>query len=152
MSCLNLNDSPKGVIMEQFLSNFQKLDIDNLDLLDDIYSKDVVFIDPAHKMEGLTELTSYFNNLYKKIAYISFDFHNPVQEGNNGYVQWKMTFSHKSIKGGKEIFVDGATYIKFGEDNKVIYHRDHFDLGSMVYQYIPLLGSVINFIKRRIGQ
>ncbi len=137
--------------MENFLSTYQKLNADNLALLSEIYSPEIVFIDPAHEIQGLTPLTKYFANLYKNINHINFEFHQPLKADNAGYVQWTMTFSHPSMKKGQNITVEGATYIRFAEDGRVSYHRDHFDLGCMIYQHIPGLGRVIKTINRRLG-
>lgn len=137
--------------MEKFLTTYQALNADNLEILSEIYGAEVVFIDPAHEIQGLWQLTEYFKKLYRDINHINFNFHHPLQMNDVGYVQWSMTFSHPSIKKGKDIVVEGATFVRFGDKGKVVYHRDHFDLGSMLYQHIPLLGGVIKTINRRLG-
>lgn len=137
--------------MDNFLKTYKKLNRDNLTLLNEIYRPEIVFIDPAHRIEGLTSLSTYFHHLYTNINHISFDFHNPLQVEQAGYVQWTMIFSHPHIKKGRMITVDGASYVQFAEDGKVCFHRDHFDLGTMIYQHIPGLGRVIKTINRRLG-
>lgn len=69
-----------------------------------------------------------------------------------GYVQWTMNYSHSAINKGKNITVQGATFVRFVENGKVIYHQDYFDLGSMLYQHVPVLGSIIKSINRRLGK
>ncbi len=137
--------------MKSCLTTYKKLNAENLDLLGEIYDPEIVFIDPAHEIHGLKKLTDYFSKLYKDINHINFDFYQSIQTNDVGYVQWTMTFSHPSIKKGKDIVVEGATFVQFGNDGKVIHHRDHFDLGSMLYQHVPLLGGVIKSINRRLG-
>lgn len=137
--------------MENFLRVYKQLDADNLDLLADIYDNEIIFCDPAHKIEGLTQLRTYFWNLYKNLEQIDFDFHHPVKMDDTGYVQWTMTFSHPAVNKGQNIRVEGATFVQFNNEGKVIYHRDHFDLGSMIYQHIPVLGRIIKTINRRLG-
>lgn len=138
--------------MEHFLTTYQSLQANNLGLLAEIYEKDVVFIDPAHEIRGLASLTDYFNKLYQNSNHISFDFDHPLRINDRGYVQWQMSFSHPSIKKGLNIEVEGATFVRFVGTGKVIYHRDYFDLGSMLYQHIPLLGGVVKTINRRLGK
>ncbi|WHI49643.1 hypothetical protein P3339_14310 [Microbulbifer sp. MLAF003] len=36
--------------------------------------------------------------------------------------------------------------------DKVFYHEDFYDMGAMVYEQVPLLGSLIRKIKSRLGQ
>ena len=137
--------------MEQFLKIYQDLNADKIDTIEQIYSHDIHFIDPAHEIKGLTELRIYFANLYKNINDIHFDFRHPARSNDQGYVQWEMTFSHPRIKNGQDICVNGASFLKFSPDNMVHFHRDYFDLGSMLYQHLPFLGTVVKSINRRLG-
>ncbi|CAG36875.1 nuclear transport factor 2 family protein [Desulfotalea psychrophila] len=138
--------------MKTFLHTYQKLNAHNLETLKNIYRDDVQFIDPAHEVNGIANLTEYFASLYKNIDSIYFSFNEPVVVENYGYVSWKMTFSHKSLAGGKPITIDGMTHLKFDEHNKVYYHRDYFDLGAMLYEHVPLLGRIITWIKKGLGK
>ena len=137
--------------MEQFLKVYQDLNLDNIDSIEEIYGHDIHFIDPAHEIRGLAELRMYFENLYKNINTIHFDFLHPARAQDQGYVQWQMIFSHSRLKNGQDISVHGASFLKFSPDNKVHFHRDYFDLGSMLYQHLPLLGTVVKSINRRLG-
>ncbi len=62
-----------------------------------------------------------------------------------------MTFSHPRLRGSAPVTVEGATRLEFDETGKVCLHRDYFDLGAMLYEQLPLLGSVVRTIKGRLG-
>jgi Holliday junction resolvasome RuvABC ATP-dependent DNA helicase subunit len=47
------------VWLGNFIFVYQKLSTDNLGLLEDLYHKDVTFIDPMHKVEGFKNLFQY---------------------------------------------------------------------------------------------
>lgn len=138
--------------MEKFLQMYRELNSENLYILRDVYSSDVQFIDPAHEIKGLEKLTEYFSALYKNVDSIDFDFKDIVQQDSSCYLQWDMTFRHKSLAGGRAIVVSGATFLKLNENEKVYYHRDFFDLGAMLYEHLPLLGRVLTTIKGRLGK
>ena len=36
-------------------------------------------------------------------------------------------------------------------DGKVERHRDYFDAGALLYQHVPLLGSAIRWLQRRLA-
>ena len=131
---------------------YKELNSENLYILRDVYSSDVQFIDPAHKIIGLEKLTEYFSALYKNVNSIDFEFRDIVQQDSSCYLQWNMTFSHKSLAGGGSIVVSGATFLKLNENKMVYYHRDFFDLGAMLYEHLPLLGRVLTTIKGRLGK
>lgn len=130
---------------------YQKLSRDNLHLLNGIYHEDVIFEDAAHRLEGWSELSDYFESLYQNVHRCDFDIHTQQQVGDSGFLTWSMLLQHPKLQGGQKVTVNGASHLKFQND-KVIYHRDYFDLGEMIYENIPLLGSVIRSIKQRLGQ
>lgn len=137
--------------MKDFLDLYRILNRDNVDRIVEIYTDDILFIDPAHEIRGLNNLLDYFINLYANVEQIKFDFFDQLDDQKSGYVRWTMTFSHPRLKRGAEIVVEGSTHLKFSADGKANYHRDYFDLGSMLYQHIPVLGGVIKSINRRLG-
>ena len=138
--------------METFLKLYKNLNKDNLHLLKDVYREDIEFIDPAHRISGLDQLTAYFSSLYENVESISFSFADPTTQGNCGFVCWEMRFRHPRLAGGNPITVEGATCLQFDEAGMVHYHRDYFDLGTLVYEHVPLLGRFVTMIKKRLGQ
>lgn len=138
--------------MNAFLETYTRLQADNLHLLAEIYSPEIHFTDPAHELRGLQQLEEYFRNLYANITHIQFEFSHPHRVENEGYVQWRMTFSHPRIHKGKSVTVPGATFLQFDNNNKVCVHRDYFDLGAMIYQHLPVLGSAVKMVNRRLGR
>jgi hypothetical protein len=67
------------------------------------------------------------------------------------FFSWTMLLRHKAIKHGQLIRVEGSSYLKH-RNGKVYYHRDYFDLGALVYENVPLIGSLIKLIKNRMSQ
>ncbi|EGU32244.1 putative transcriptional regulator [Vibrio ichthyoenteri ATCC 700023] len=132
-------------------SIYQQLNKSNLYLLDDVYHRDVVFEDAAHRLEGWDELKRYFDALYRNVQRCQFDIQDLQQQGNAGFITWTMALEHPKLQRGNTIYVNGVSHLKFS-DGKVIYHRDYFDLGEMLYENLPLLGSVIRTIKQRLGE
>ena len=136
--------------LEQYVDTYNLLNATNLKLLGDIYHEDVVFVDPVHKIEGLAKLAEYFEGLYQNMNHCEFNVVNSLSSGQQAAIYWDMSFSHKKIKSGETIVVEGHSLLK-EQQGKVIYQRDYFDVSSMVYEHVPLLGSVIRAIKQKIS-
>ncbi|KFA95994.1 MULTISPECIES: nuclear transport factor 2 family protein [Vibrio] len=130
---------------------YQKLNKNNLHLLEQIYHKDVVFEDSAHRLEGWDQLSAYFDSLYTNVIKCDFDIRHHQQVEDSGFLTWTMQLQHPKLNGGEAVNVNGVSHIRFSGD-RVIYHRDYFDLGEMLYENIPLLGFVIKNIKQRLGK
>ncbi|MFN2356691.1 MAG: nuclear transport factor 2 family protein [Desulfotignum sp.] len=137
--------------LQQFIKTFNRLDKNNLALLDQIYHHEIHFEDPAHTLDGIDSLKQYFSVLYENIQSIHFDFNTHLQSGSQAFMTWTMHYSHPRLAKGRPITVDGCSCLFFAPDGRVIDHRDYFDLGAMVYEHIPVLGNIIQTIKKRLG-
>ena len=137
--------------LARFVILYLQLDKHQLHRLPEVYADEVLFIDPAHRIEGLAALTRYFSSLYERLAQCSFEITSQQQSGNEAWLAWVMTFSHPRLRGGAPVTVEGATRLAFDEEGKVCLHRDYFDLGAMLYEQLPLLGPVVRAIKGRLG-
>ena len=135
----------------RFVALYQQLDRQQLHRLSEVYADEVIFIDPAHRIEGLAALSDYFAALYQRLAYCRFVITSQQQQGRQAWLGWTMTFSHPRLRGGKPVTVEGATRLELDEEGKVCLHRDYFDLGAMLYEQLPLLGPLVRAIKGRLG-
>lgn len=133
-----------------FAERFATLNKDNLDLLGELYSDDVLFRDPLHEVHGLTAVRRYFAELYANVETLHFEFHGFDRvAGDEGYLRWTMCYRHPRLRGGAEIAVEGCSHLCWRD--KVYQHRDYFDAGALLYEHLPLLGGVIGWLKRRLA-
>jgi len=141
----------KQTLTQKVVATFENLDPTNIETLQQIYTEDISFEDPAHGIQGLEPLISYFEALFQNLDSCQFKFHKQVASSEDMFLSWTLLFRHKKIRQGEVIRVEGASYLKT-RDGKVFYHRDYFDLGAMVYENVPLLGGLIRVIKGKLGQ
>ena len=137
-------------LIEQFISSINSLNHNNVkDVLQATYTDDVIFVDPVKKINGLDQLTRYFEGLYKRVNKCHFILNNYLPNTNNHSLEWEMHLQHQKISKNQEIKLDGASFIEFTGE-KVSYHRDYYDLGALVYEHLPILGSVIKKVRHAI--
>ncbi|MFT6122958.1 MAG: hypothetical protein ACJASG_001486 [Oleiphilaceae bacterium] len=119
------------------------------DLIDQVYHQDMTFKDSFHSINGRDDFKQYCASLYENLSACDFVFHKSWITENDAMLTWTMTFSHPRLRGGRSISVEGASEISFNE--KIYAHQDYFDGGDLLYEHIPLLGSVIGFLKKRMN-
>lgn len=122
----------------------------NLSYLDFFYNKEVIFIDPTHKIKGLDELKNYYQRIYKNVDFIQFEFIHFIENKSYLSAEWTMTLKVGPLNFGKAFKVQGASFFEFNEENLVVFHRDYFDLGEMLYEKIPGFGSLVKAIRSRL--
>jgi len=137
--------------LNTFLDTYQQLDRNTLSLLPTIYEDEVTFVDPMHTVHGLGDLKEYFAGLYENVKEVSFDFGHRIVADKHACIQWRMRFAHRRLASGRPVVVDGVSVLKFSEHGKVVHHRDYFDVGSMVYEHIPVVGRIIRYLKEKIS-
>lgn len=135
-------------VVERFKQTYNRLNAQSLGLLNELYSDDIEFHDPFHRIAGLPSLRQYFAKLNARVESCSFTFGEDVTQGNCAVLTWTVFLKHPRLNGGESVTVPGSTHIRFRD--KVFYHRDYFDAGAMLYEQIPLIGMVIRIIKDRV--
>jgi len=124
----------------------------NPEVLDQFYHPDVIFEDPITKVEGLENLKKYYKHAYGNVRSIEFRFKNIVESGHTYTCEWDMVMRAKMLNFGREITVRGLSLLTFDEStSKVIRHHDYLDLGDMVYERIPGVGSVVKLLKSQLS-
>jgi len=137
--------------LANFINIYQALNTENVDEICKIYHTDIIFEDPIHKVEGLENLLDYFNNLYQNLSSCEFTIDDYFYHVDTAAIYWTMSFEHEKLNSGQKVEVQGHTHLN-GTGDKVTYHRDYLDVGAMLYEHIPLLGSVVKFIKKRASE
>jgi len=137
--------------LDNFLNMYRELGTDNFDVLKTVYHPNIEFQDPLHHVNGIAALTHYFDNIYTQVTSCNFHIEHTFEVNGEASVYWTMHFAHKQLNGQKPIEVQGHSHLKMLDD-QVIYHRDYLDVGSMLYEHIPVLGCAIKSIKRRASR
>ncbi len=137
-----------SVLIKDFCRIYQSLNRNNLEQLKEVYSDNIEFVDAVDRVEGITALTEYFEHLYQNMKHCHFLIDHVIEQEGQACIIWRMEYAHQKINAGKKITVDGSSYIEFSE--KIDFHRDFVDMGQMLYEHLPVVGTVIKGIKNRV--
>ena len=135
-------------IIKDFNHFYSELKTQNLSQLYEIYNDNIIFEDPLHKIHGLDNITLYFEQMITNVTSCHFYIKDVVEADNQAFITWEMHFSHPKLNKGNVITLPGTSHLKYTD--KIDYHRDYFDVGSMIYEHIPVLNYVIGKIKNRM--
>lgn len=139
--------------LKRIQSTYQQINYDTLQdgILKTLYTDDAEFIDPFHHLKGLGAIETYFIKLYQNVSDIAFAYGPAGQIEHLAWQEWTMTIRHPKLAKGAPVAVPGITRFELIND-KIIVHRDYFDAGALLYEQIPVLGSIIRTLKQRMGQ
>jgi len=144
----SVSNTLHAALINDFKSFFRKPDLAGLDTLERIYTQDVEFHDPLHALHGRLAVKNYLRGLYAGTPDIRFNYLEEQIGENSATIVWNMGFCHPRLSGGKPLQLRGVTLIRFTE--KIYYQEDFYDLGAMLYQHIPVLGTAVRFVNNRL--
>lgn len=137
--------------LERFEQFYASINEDTIKCLPEIYAGHVRFVDPVAQHNGLSELVEYFERLMANTQSCTCTIHSMLEQQDKVMLDWTMQFAHPRLNGGNLVNVDGVTVLKLEQD-RIVYHRDYYDMGQMIYEQVPLLGAVIKGVKKRMAQ
>ena len=117
-------------------------------LLEECYHPQILFRDPLVEKRGHDALGAYLKSAYENVTQCEFDFGAPAASEQFVMLPWRMTLEHRRLASGRPIMVEGVTLLQ-GEDDRIIFHRDYYDAGQLLYENIPVLGGIIRWIRSK---
>ncbi|MGH7898081.1 MAG: nuclear transport factor 2 family protein [Candidatus Binatia bacterium] len=112
------------------------------------YAAGAYFRDPFHEVIGIDAIEKYFLDSTETFHECRFDIEDVAKHDGNYYFRWVMHL--KLEKDDPVMDTIGLTHVRFDELGMISFHQDYWDAGSAVYEKIPLLGSLVRFVKGRI--
>lgn len=137
------------VALQKLVAFYQTLDSDRLSMLAEIYHPDIRLSDPVGEHQGLVVVEHYFASLLKNMRYCRFAVTQVRQFDTDALLLWRMEYAHPALQRGASQTLEGSSYLQF-HDNKVVFQRDYYDMGAMLYEKLPLLGTIIGLVKKRL--
>ena len=110
-----------------------------------VYAEDVHFIDPTQEKKGVDAYISAQDGLIRRCDDVFLETDNVSVTGNLAFVEWRMGLMIK----GSEFTYPGTTRLVFGEDGRIVNHRDYFDFVGPTFGPVPVLGTVVRWIYKR---
>ncbi|TNE83369.1 MAG: nuclear transport factor 2 family protein [Gammaproteobacteria bacterium] len=136
------------VTLDRFQSLFNEMKSGRIGDLASVYAEHVSFTDPLGTVVGRDRLSTYLEESYRNVLDCRFEFKERVTDGAQACLTWRMLVRHKRLNGGRAIEVDGISHLELRGD-LIVFHRDYFDLGQLLYGNVPLLGRVIRWLRRQ---
>lgn len=137
---------------DRIIQVFNELRADNMEILDEFYDPNLEFYDPISHLKGLQQIKDYYTTMYKNVTDIRFEFHDVAHTEDTYMATWTMHLQSKALADGKEIKTSGISHIRFSPaSDKVIYHRDYFDMYEFIYQHIPVIGYLTKKVNQKLS-
>ncbi len=134
--------------IKSLLAEFSK---ENMSRAADVYAADAFLNDTLKTVRGGKAIEAYFIETAESLEYARVTFDDTLRsEDGSYYLRWTMVMKSKVINKGNEIKTIGMTHLRFDREGKVIVHQDYWDNARGVFEHIPVVGTGIRMVKKRL--
>ncbi len=140
--------------IDGYIEFFETLRPDTLDRLADIVTPDVRFTDPFNDVTGVEAMHAIFHRMFGELDNPAFKVTYRAKDTRDDAVWllcWRLTGKLRALS-NRDWDVAGMSEIRLAADGRVAAHIDHWDAGRNFYELLPVVGSVIRLLRRRVGR
>ena len=128
---------------------YEALTPELLKRLDAVYADDARFIDPFNDVSGVAAIRRVFEHMFETLDAPRFQIVLTVTEGYHCFLLWNFRFRRKGRANAS--LIHGSTHVRFAADGRIAWHRDYWDPAREVYEFVPLLGALMRWLRRRLS-
>lgn len=114
-----------------------------------IYAPGARFKDPFNEVKGCASIAAIFAHMFVALEAPRFVVIERISQGQQCFLSWEFRFKFKNYQQTTEQVILGASHIVFNEQGLVSLHRDYWDAAEELYEKLPIVGSVMRWLKRR---
>ena len=122
----------------------------DLPALRGVYAPDARFKDPFNAVQGVPAIARIFGHMFKALDGPSFSVASIVAAGDDVFLTWDFDFRTRG-RNAQAMRIHGASHLRFNAAGQVDMHRDYWDAAEELYEKLPLVGSLMRWLKARAG-
>ena len=128
---------------------FEQLSPAHVAQLDRYYAADSRFKDPFNEVQGVPAIRSIFTHMFATLRAPRFIVTGRVVQGHQAFLTWEFRFYFQRWNKQTEQCVLGASHLEFNSDGLVVLHRDYWDAAEELYEKLPVVGSLMRWLRRQ---
>ena len=138
--------------LTQLVDYWQTLTPATVEKITTVYAEDAFFRDPFNDVTGIEQIRHIFADMFVRLDEPRFTISETIEEPHGALLVWDFTFRIRTLKPQLTRRIHGTSHIRFASDGRVRYHRDYWDAAGELYEQLPVVGSLMRWLKQRAGQ
>ncbi|WP_232522622.1 nuclear transport factor 2 family protein [Chitinibacter sp. GC72] len=129
--------------IDELLAWYECICPETLDQVAHFYQPQARFKDPFNDVVGQAAIRSIFAHMFATTSNPRFVIGERLVQGQQAFVTWVFAFELK----GKSYRIEGGSHLMFGDDGRVLNHRDYWDAAEELLQKLPVIGWPIRCLR-----
>ena len=134
--------------VERIVNAFEQLQRGDVARLGDLYAADAHFKDPFNEVQGVAAIQAIFAHMFVALNEPRFVVHDIICQGDQCFLSWDFIFRFKRFSPDLQT-VRGSSHLKLNAQGQITLHRDYWDAAEELYEKLPVVASVMRWLKRR---
>lgn len=139
-------------IVARVVAFFETLTPHSVSDLGHYYDAQAQFKDPFNAVQGVPAIRSIFEHMFVALQAPRFVVTGQVVQGRQCFLTWEFHFGFKRFQPDIGQTILGASHLVFSEQGLITRHRDYWDAAEELYEKLPLVGSLMRWLKRRASR
>jgi limonene-1,2-epoxide hydrolase len=135
--------------VDRIVDAFQTLTPAGVETLDAIYAPTARFKDPFNDVQGVAEIQRIFRHMYVSLENPRFIVTGRIVQGAQCFLTWEFRFGFRRFKQGEAQCILGGSHLVLNDEGRITLHRDYWDAAEELYEKLPVVGSLMRWLKRR---
>lgn len=131
---------------------FETLSPQSLNVLGNLYDTQARFKDPFNDVQGVAAIEKIFEHMFAGLTAPRFVVTGRVVQGDQCFLTWEFRFCFRTFKQGIEQVILGASHLVFSRQGRITLHRDYWDAAEELYEKLPLVGTLMRWLKNRANR
>lgn len=127
---------------------FEQLTPADVDRLGEFYAPQARFKDSFNEVQGVAPIQAVFRHMYTALHEPRFVVHDIIVQGDQCFLSWDFVFRFKRYRAGVQT-VRGGSQLQLDASGLITLHRDYWDAAEELYEKLPLVGSLMRWLKKR---
>lgn len=137
-----------ALALARLVAFYETLSPESLAQLGAVYAPEASFKDPFNEVQGHTAILAIFEHMFEQLDAPRFVVTASMGQGTQAFLAWEFRFWLRRYRKDEQC-IRGATQVHFNAQGRVVSHRDYWDAAEELYEKLPLLGSLMRWLKRR---
>ncbi len=130
---------------------FETMEPSSVDRIGDYYAADARFKDPFNDVRGVPAIRQVFHHMYRQVGKPRFIVTERIAGGETAMLVWQFQFNARFGLREEAQVIHGASHLRFDAAGLVTLHRDYWDAAEELYAKLPLLGSLMRALARKLA-
>jgi hypothetical protein len=137
-----------SAVVERYRAVTESVRANTAESLVALYSETAVFEDPVSRVRGRAGVRRVLADAWRHVPRARFAIRSHALAGDRLHTRWSMVVDTPT---GEDSLIEGMAELVFDADGLIDHHVDYFDAARAIYRRVPILGGVIELVRRRVS-